>query len=142
MSQASGYLIDTDVLSEIGKGERCDRRVAAWFESVDEKDLRLSVLVLGEIRKGIELLRPRDLGRAATIDRWLSQITGGFADRILPIDGSVANLWGQLAAQRTLPVIDGLLAATALAHDLVLATRNIKDFADSGARLLNPFAED
>ncbi len=141
MSQTAGYLLDTNIISEIGKGQHCDQRVAGWFERLDDSELHLSVLVIGEVRKGIESLRPRDAARAAGIEAWLGQIERAFAGRILPINTLVADLWGRLAARRTLPVIDSLLAATALAHGLVLATRNVDDLIDSGARMLNPFEE-
>jgi predicted nucleic acid-binding protein len=133
------YLLDTNVLSEVRKGARCDRNVAAWYSSVRGGDLYLSVLVTGEIRKGIELLRARDPAQAAALQNWLNTVDVGFADRILPVNRQVADEWGHLSAIRTIQVVDGLLAATAKVHGMTVATRNESDFAGLGAELLNPF---
>ncbi len=133
------FLIDTNVISEIRKGARCDRNVAAWYASIDDADLYLSVLVLGEIRKGIEQVRGRDRPRALALEAWLDKVDAAFGERILPIDRAVADAWGRMGASRPLSVIDGLLAATAKAHRLTLATRNEADVAGLGAKVLNPF---
>jgi predicted nucleic acid-binding protein len=134
------YLLDTNVISELRKGERCDPRMAAWFASVDGTALHLSVLVLGEIRKGVERLRGADPDRAAAIDRWLAAVDQGFAGRIVGIDRAVADEWGRISARRPVPVVDALLAATAKVHGMTLVTRNTADVADLGATLLDPFA--
>ena len=110
------FLIDTNVISEVRKGSRSDARVAAWDASIDDADLYLSVLVLGEIRKGVELARPRDPAQAEALDAWLADVDDAFGERILPIDRAVADEWGRMSALRPIPVIDGLLAATARAH--------------------------
>ena len=133
------YLIDTNIISEIRKGARCDARVAAWYASVADEDLFLSTLVLGEIRKGVELARPRDAGRALALERWLGDVEAAFDGRVLGIDNAVSDQWGRMSALRPLPVIDGLLAATALTHGLTLVTRNDRDVAGLGAMVLNPF---
>ena len=133
------YLLDTNVISEIRR-KRPDPSVADWFEQVDADELRLSVLVLGEIRQGVERLRLRDAASAERIDLWLEQLTRRFANQIAPIDAEVADLWGRLNVPDRLPAVDGLLAATAIAHDWILVTRNVDDVARTGARLLNPFA--
>jgi hypothetical protein len=133
------FLIDTNIISEIRKGPRCDPAVAQWFEAVAEADLYLSVLVLGEIRKGIEQVRPKAPDRAEGLEAWLSALISGFSSRILPVDKAVAEAWGRMSAARTVPVIDGLMAATALVHDLTLVTRNEVDVVELGARVLNPF---
>jgi toxin FitB len=133
------YLIDTNIISEIGKGARCDARVAAWYASVADEDLFLSTLVLGEIRKGVELARPRDAGRALALERWLGDVEAAFDGRVLGIDNAVSDQWGRMSAIRPLPVIDGLLAATALTNGLILVTRNDRDVAGLGATVLNPF---
>ncbi|MGE3703341.1 MAG: type II toxin-antitoxin system VapC family toxin [Hyphomicrobiaceae bacterium] len=135
------FLIDTNIISEIRKGARCDARVAQWYASLEDDDLYLSVLVLGEIRKGIELARPRDPAKADVLEAWLSDVEAAFGDRILPVDRSVADQWGRMNAIRPIPVIDGLLAAQARVHGLTLATRNDVDVEGLGARVLNPFAE-
>ena len=134
------YLVDTNVISEIRKGGRGDARVAAWYAATRDDDLFISVLVVGEIRKGVEHIRPRDPQKADTLERWLAELLHLFAERILPIDSRIADVWGQINAVRRVPVIDGLLAATARAHDMTLVTRNTSDVAGVGARLLNPFA--
>jgi hypothetical protein len=134
------YLIDTNVISELRKGARTDRHVVDWFAGLAEDDLYLSVLTIGEIRKGIERIRLRDRRAAASLERWLREVVEAHRDRILPIDEAVAQEWGRLGVPDPLPVVDGLLAATAAAHGLVLATRNVKDLRRTGVPLLNPFA--
>jgi toxin FitB len=133
------YLIDTNIISEIRKDTRCDRRVAAWYAAVAEDDLYLSVLVVGEIRKGVELVRRRDPAKAQALERWLGEIDAAFGDRILPIDRAVTDEWGRIGALRPVPVVDGLLAATAKVHRMTLVTRNDSDVAGLGAEVLNPF---
>jgi len=97
------------------------------------------VLVLGEIRRGIELLRPRDAARARELARWFDQVRVAFEGRILAIDAAVADEWGRLSAAVPVPVVDGFMAATAMVHGLVLATRNVRDVSRTGARVMNPF---
>ena len=133
-------LMDTNIISEIRKGRRCDAAVAEWYAGVAEGELYLSVLVLGEIRKGAELARRRrDYAQADALESWLQTVAERFAERILPVDAATALTWGRLTALRPLPVIDGLLAATALTQDMILATRNLADFQGLGVQLLNPF---
>lgn len=134
------YLIDTNIISEVRKGARCDRNVAAWYASLDDADIYLSVLVLGEIRKGIERARPNDPARARALETWLSAVQQSFGDRVLPVDRLVADEWGRMSALRPAPTIDALLAATARVHRITLATRNVSDVAGLGADVLNPFA--
>ncbi len=97
------------------------------------------MLVTGEIRKGIERVRSRDDRKAAALEGWLLQLERRFGDRILPVDARVADIWGTMSAVRTIPVVDGLLAATARRFDLTLVTRNISDVDGLGASVLNPF---
>jgi len=133
------YLIDTNIIFEIRKGARADANVAAWYEAVPDESLYLSVLVLGEIRRGIERKRPQDAAQAIALEKWLAAIRDGFGERILPVDRAVAEEWGRMAAPRPLSVVDGLLAATAKIHGLTLVTRNTTDVRGLGAPLLNPF---
>ena len=133
------FLVDTNVVSEIRKGPRCDPAVAAWWADVAEDELWLSVAVLGEIRKGIELARLRDPAKARALERWLAELTAGYADRLLVVDTAVAQEWGRLSAIRRVPVVDALLAATANVHGLTLVTRNEQDVAGLGVAVLNPF---
>ena len=138
----SGFLLDTNVISELVKAKP-DVKVTAWIELADESLLYLSVLTLGEIRKGIASLT--DASRRIALETWLdSDLQLRFADRILPIDRAVANRWGQIAAKAsttksTLPVIDGLLAATALHHNLTFVTRNTRDVLATGVPTFNPW---
>lgn len=136
----NGFLLDTNVISELRKGARANARVQAWFAEVDSELVFLSVLVVGEIRRGIEAVRTRDATAAAAIERWLTTLSRTFARRVLPIDLTVADRWGHIDAAGRLPTVDGLLAATALVHDLVLVTRNVKDVRRTGATVLDPFA--
>ena len=133
------YLIDTNIISEVRKGGRCDVNVARWYETIEDASLYLSVLVIGEIRKGIEKLRGKNAIQADMIEDWLEDVAKTFGERILPIDGAIANEWGRLTAIRPLPVIDGLLAATAKIHRMTLVTRNTADIVDLGVHIINPF---
>ena len=133
------YLIDTKIISEVRKGKRCDPNVASWYEKIEDASLYLSVLMIGEIRKGIERIRPKNNTRAHAIENWLVAVDKAFGERILPVDRAVANEWGRLNASRPLPVIDGLLAATAKIHRMTLVTRNTADIADLDIHILNPF---
>ena len=133
------FLIDTNIISEVRKGDRGDPAVAAWWNGVAEDDLWLSSLVLGEIRKGVELARRRDPRRAEALEVWLTDVMSRFGNRVLPVDTAVAEQWGRMNAVRSLPVIDGLLAATAKANGLTLVTRNVADVAELDVDVLNPF---
>lgn len=132
-------LLDTNVLSELRKGARANARLRAWFDGVSVDEIYLSALVVGELRRGIELVRRRDTKQAATIERWLTRVTTDHAERILPVDGPVADQWGRLTAKQPGSVVDTLLAATALVHGLLLVTRNVEDVAWTGVSYLNPF---
>jgi predicted nucleic acid-binding protein len=135
------YLIDTNIIAEVQKGARCDARVSAWYASIADEDLFLSTLVLGEIRKGIELARPRDAGKAVALERWLREVESAFGGRVFGVDNAISDQWGRMAAIRPVPVVDGLLAATALTNGLTLVTRNDRDVAGLGATVLNPFKD-
>lgn len=136
----AGYLVDTNVVSELRKGARADPGVREWISSVGDGGLFLSVLVVGELRRGVERVARRDPTSAEALDGWLAGIARDYEDRILPVDAMVAEEWGRINVPDPLPVIDGLLAATAIVHDLTLVTRNTADIEATPATTLNPFS--
>jgi hypothetical protein len=136
----AGYLLDTDVVSETRK-RRADAGVMAFLAAADAGSLFLSVLSLGELRKGVEARRRADPATAALLGAWVDGIETSFADRVLTVDAAVAGRWGELSAGRGLPAIDTLIAATALQHGLTLVTRNARDVAATGVPLLDPWRE-
>jgi len=139
----NGFLLDTNVISELLKPEP-EAKVVRWIEETDESILFLSVITIGEIRKGIERLAPGS--RRGRLESWLKiDLRARFRNRILPVDESVAERWGALSAAaaakgKPLPVIDGLLAATAVHHDLMFVTRNVRDVAGTSVSTLNPWS--
>jgi predicted nucleic acid-binding protein len=134
------YLLDTNVVSELRKGKHANVKVRAWFGAVDDAAVYLSVLVIGELRQGIEGIRRRDAATAAQLERWLGELVQRHAERVLPVDAAVADRWGRLNVPDPVPVVDGMLAATALVHSLTLVSRNIRDVRRTGVRHLDPFA--
>ena len=133
------YLIDTNVICELRKGQRCHPAVASWFKTLSDNELYLSVLNIGELRRGIESIRGRDNKGARALERWFARVVKDYADRILPVDSAVAEEWGRLNVPDPLPVVDSLLAATAKVHGLTIATRNTTDIARTGVPHVNPF---
>ncbi len=133
------YLLDTNIVSELGK-VRTDPRVLAWFEATPKKPLYTSVLVLGELRRGVEQARLRDAVKADALERSNQRATVRFHGRCLPIDLDVCELWGRTTAHRPVAIVDGLLVATAKIHSMTYVTRNTRDVADLGVALLDPFA--
>ena len=133
------FLLDTNVISEIRKLERTDPNVAKWVAQTPVKEIGTSVLVLAEILRGIELKRRRDAEQAGALDRWFAQMRTRLGDRVLPIDEPIAEAWALLSVPDPLPLIDGLLAATAKVHGLTLVTRNTADVTRTGVAILNPF---
>ena len=131
------FLLDTNVVSEIRRGR--DQHVRAWVEGVEDVDLHLSVLTLGEIRKGIELLRGRDPAQAEVFASWLHELGTRFSDRIVPIDARIAEEWGRLNATAPRNTVDSLIAGSARVHGLTVVTRNTRDFEDCGVQLLDPW---
>jgi toxin FitB len=136
----SGFLLDTNILSELRKLNRCNAGVRKWYEAVPSEELFVSVLGSGEIRRGIERIRLRDQPQARALERWLRWIATEFADRLLPVNEKVADRWSRLGLRQPLPLLDAFLAATALVHDLTLVTRNVADVARAGVKVFNPFS--
>jgi toxin FitB len=135
------YLLDTNVLSETRK-RHPDAGVASWISSTPPDQLGVSVLTLGEIEQGISRVRGRgDHDQAAGLEQWLRTVELGFEDRLLPLTLPIAYAWGRQQRSHPLPVIDGLIAATAKVNDLTVVTRNVKDFAQSGVPVHNPFED-
>lgn len=132
------YLLDTNAVSE-PKRKRPHPKAAAWLRAVDQADLYVSVLTLGEIENGIAKLAPRDPATANTLKEWTLGIRGDFANRIIAVDLEIAETWGRITAGRSLPIVDSLLAATAIVREMTLVTRNVRDIADTGVTILNPW---
>ena len=138
------YLIDTNVISESRKRSKADSGVQAFFKQVAEEDARvfISVVTVGELRRGVELIRHRGDRRQATqLEKWLDQLLGDYEDRVLDITAVIAQLWGRLRVPHPENALDKQIAATALIYDLTVVTRNHNDFSKTGVRLLNPFKQ-
>jgi len=135
------FVLDTNVISEIRKGPaRCNPHVWHWFDQTPFEELFLSVVVLGEIRKGAELKRKTDPATTASLERWLRDLRAAYGQRILPVTDEVCDLWGRLAATAKVPMSDGLIAATAQHRRMTVVTRNEADFQRVGVDYYNPFA--
>lgn len=134
------YLLDTNVMAEIRK-PRPDENVVRWISSIPPDNIYLSALVIGEIRRGTELLKRQDPIRAETYETWLESVLVEHRDRIVPLDAEACGEWGRLNATRPLPMISGLMAATAKVRDMTFVTRNTPDVEGTGTRLLDPFTE-
>jgi len=132
------YLLDTNVVSEIRK-RHPDPHVMAWWDTVTSAEVFISALTIGEIRLGIERLRRKDSAQAGLLEQWLHGLRASYQDHIINIDAGIAEEWGHLNVPDPLPIIDGLLAATARARGLILVTRNVADLARRDVRVLNPF---
>lgn len=138
MSARLQYLLDTNVLSETRR-KQADERVISFLAAAEPSALYISVLTLGELRKGVALKKRSDPDSAKKLGAWVDGLEFSFADRILGIDAAAARLWGELSAQRPRPVIDTLLAATAVVHELTLVTRNTSDVQGIKLKLLDPW---
>ena len=134
------YLLDTNVVSEVRR-RRPDPGVVEWLATVASDDLHLSVLTIGELRRGAELLRRRDALAAGALDLWLAGLVAEYGDRVANVDAAVAQRWGQLGVPDPVPTVDGLLAATALARGWTLVTRNTADVDGTGVTVFNPFSD-
>jgi predicted nucleic acid-binding protein len=133
------YLLDTNVVSELRRNAP-HANVLAWHQKHRGAVIFISVLVVGEIRQGIERARPRDARQAQALERWLEGLLSTYGDRVLPITVEIAEEWGRMNVPPSPPpIIDGLLAATARTHRLTLVTRNLSDFARTGVNVVNPF---
>jgi predicted nucleic acid-binding protein len=140
----SGFLLDTNIPSELVRSQ-ADPRIRRWFSAQPEQSLFLSAVSIGEVRRGFTLLPPSK--RRTELEHWFHHdLVPRFGRRILPVTHAIADRWGILGAERQLagtPIgtADGLIAATAIEHNLVLVTRNVRDFANLGITLLNPWTE-
>ncbi len=135
----TGYLLDTNVVSALRKRSQGDDDLRRWFSSHQDDEFWLSVLVVGELLRGVELIARRDATAARVLREWLESIREEFADRILPITIAISERWAVLSVPDPIPVVDGLLAATAIEHDLTLVTRNAADIVRTGVAYVNPF---
>ena len=134
------YLLDTNVISELRKGGRANHGVTAFFATLAAEDIYLSVVTIGEIRRGLENVRARgDREQAGRLEAWLDKVVTDFSDRILGFDLECAQVWGKLMSPHPQHPIDKQIAAIALIYDLTVVTRNTDDFVSSGVRKLNPF---
>jgi predicted nucleic acid-binding protein len=138
VSPAPAYLLDTNVLSETRR-KKADEGVMAFLQSADSASLFLSVLTIGELRKGVAVKMRTDSVAAKSLAAWVEGLEFGFADRILIIDAATARLWGDWSGDRPRPVVDTLLAATAVQHNLIFVTRNTRDVDGIPVKLHNPW---
>jgi toxin FitB len=131
------YLLDTNVVSELRRA-RPHGAVLAWLDSVDDADLHLSAVTIGEIQAGIEITRQQDAAKAAAIEAWLEQVAGTF--NVLPMDARTFRTWARMMHGRSDDLIeDAMIAATADVHNLTVVTRNVRDFEGMGVGVLDPF---
>ena len=134
-------LVDTNVISELKRGRNADASVAAWFTAMPPERVFTSVVVLGEIRRGIELLARRDKRQADMIERWYATMRLRLGSRVLAVDELVMTVWSRISVPDMLPAYDGLIAATALVHGMTVATRNTADYRRLGLEIVNPWIE-
>ncbi|SFB57242.1 hypothetical protein SAMN03159496_05270 [Rhizobium sp. NFR07] len=130
------YLVDTNIVSEARRGTP---EAVSWLRSVNPLSVHMSALTLGEIMRGIALKQKADPRAAAHLTEWLRKLRHDHLDRILPVTDEISVEWGRIAAIRPRGDIDGLIAATAIVHDLILVTRNVKDFQDTDATVISPW---
>ena len=138
------YLVDTNVISEVRKKSKTNKGVRAFFKQAieDEAQIFISVVTVGELRRGVELIRYRsDVRHANLLEKWLEALLTEYRDHILDINQDIAQLWGRLRVPNPENALDKQIAATALIYELTVVTRNHKDFVKTGVRVLNPFTE-
>lgn len=136
------YLVDTNVISEVRKRSKANQGVRAFFKRAIEDDMPMfiSVITVGELRRGVDLIRYRgDVRQAGQLEKWLGALLMEYRDHVLDLNQDTAQLWGRLRVPHPENAVDKQIAATALIHDLTVVTRNHKDFIKTGARVLNPF---
>ena len=134
------FLLDTNVISEFRKQGRADPLAMAWLRARRSDELHISVLTLGELRRGVEKIRYRgDAIAAKSLEEWLAATARRFSGHIVGIDQPIAERWGRMGVPDPVSPVDGLIAATAIERNLTVATRNTRDFARTGARCTNPF---
>jgi toxin FitB len=134
-------LVDTNVISELKRGRSAAPGVVAWFAALSPQNVFTSVIVLGELRRGIALVARRDKPQAEALEEWYSSVRERLGNRVLSVDEPVMALWARISVPHRLSAYDGLIAATALAHGLVVATRNTQDYRNAGARVINPWED-
>ncbi len=134
------YLLDTNVLSE-ARRPGGNEGVKAWISSRSSDDLYLSALVIGEVRRGIERLARRDPDQSGVYEAWLDTVLQDYADRIIPVDAEIADEWGRMSVLDPVPIVDGLMAATAKVRGMTFVTRNTADVERTGVSLLDPFSD-
>jgi len=138
------FLVDTNVISEVRKKSKANKGVRTFFKQAiaDEAQMFVSVVTVGELRRGVELIRYRgDARQANQLEKWLEALLTEYQDYILDINHDIAQLWGRLRALHPENALDKQIAATALIYELTVVTRNHKDFVKTGVRVLNPFTE-
>jgi predicted nucleic acid-binding protein len=134
----AGFLVDTNVISE-GRRPRPDQKVVDFVNAIPRERLFVSVMTIGELRKGAEGKRRQDTAGGLALHEWIDVVERGFGRRILPVDRPIARLWGEVSSDRTRSVVDTLIAATAMVHRLTLITRNTRDIAGTGVAVVNPW---
>ena len=140
MSGRTEYLLDTNILSETRK-KKADAGVIAFLQNCEASALYISVLTLGELRKGVAQKQRSDPGATQVLAAWVDGLEFSFSDRILSVDAVTARVWGEWCSDRPRPVVDTLLAATAARHGMTLVTRNVRDVADLKVETLSPFRD-
>jgi predicted nucleic acid-binding protein len=133
-------LVDTSVVSELKRGRHAHPRVVAWFSNVPSERVFTSVIVLGEVRRGIELVARRDKRQAELLQRWYASIREHLANRVLAVDEPIMTIWSKISVPHMLPAYDGLIVATALAHSMTVVTRTALDYQRAGVDVLDPWS--